>query len=184
MTTVAAGAHTRSVWHRWPIALGLAIAVLQLLGDPDTDTVASTTGVAVLCYLGAAAFDRRWVAWAACFVLPPVVVISVAADLAWWVIFAVVAVVVLSVGLLRKVPRDVLSAQAGALVVYGGAAVAALFLAPRLGLALAGMGLAAHAIWDVVHYRRNKVVHRSLAEFCVFLDVPLGVGAIVLAIIG
>lgn len=173
-----------NVWHRWPILLGLAIAALQLLTDPDTDTVASTTGVAVLCYLGAAAFGRRWVAWAACFVLPPAVFISEATDVAWWVIFGVVAVVVLAVGLVRKAPRDALSAQSGALAVYGGVAVAALFLDPRLGMALAGVGLAAHAVWDVVHYRRNTVVPRSMAEFCVFLDVPLGVGAIVLAVIG
>lgn len=173
-----------NIWHRWPILLGLAIAALQLLGDPDTDTVASTTGLAVLCYLGAAAFERRWVAWAACFVLPPVVIVSQATDVAWWAIFGAVAVVVLAVGLLRRAPWDALSAQTGALVVYGGASVATLLLEPRLGMALAGIGLAAHAIWDVIHYRRNTVVHRSLAEFCVFLDVPLGVGAIVLAVLG
>ncbi len=62
--------------------------------------------------------------------------------------------------------------------------MAALFLAPRVGLVLAGLVLASHAVWDVVHYRRNQVVPRSLAEFCMLLDVPLGVGFIVLAVIG
>ncbi|MFC8907015.1 hypothetical protein [Micromonospora sp. NPDC057140] len=60
-------------------------------------------------------------------------------------------------------------------------AVTAVLVAPRVGLVLAGLALAAHGIWDVVHYRRNEVVPRSLAEFCVLLDVPLGVGFLVLA---
>ncbi len=76
-----------------------------------------------------------------------------------------------------------LTAQTLALVAYGGLAVVALFLAPRAGLVLAGAALAFHAGWDVVHYRRNQVVPRSLSEFCMWLDVPLGVGAILLAII-
>jgi len=71
-----------------------------------------------------------------------------------------------------------------ALLVFGGLAVTALFLAPRLGLVLAGVVLASHAGWDVVHYRRDQVVPRSLAEFCMLLDVPLGVGFVVLAVLG
>jgi hypothetical protein len=77
----------------------------------------------------------------------------------------------------------VVTAQTLALVVYGGLAVAALFVAPRAGLALAGFALAAHAVWDLEHYRRDVVVPRSLSEFCMLLDAPLGVGAIVLAIV-
>jgi hypothetical protein len=42
----------------------------------------------------------------------------------------------------------------------------------------------AHAIWDVIYYRRNAVVPRSLAEACIFFDVPLGVAIIVLALAG
>jgi hypothetical protein len=49
---------------------------------------------------------------------------------------------------------------------------------------LAGAALASHAGWDLVHYRRDAVVARSLAEFCMLLDVPLGVGLIVLALAG
>jgi len=50
-----------------------------------------------------------------------------------------------------------------------------------VGLVLVACTLIAHGIWDVLHYRRNAVVQRSLAEFCVLLDVPLGVGVLVLA---
>ena len=71
-----------------------------------------------------------------------------------------------------------------ALLVYGGLACAALLLAPRAGLVLAGLALAAHALWDMEHYRRDLVVPRSLSAFCMALDVPLGLGAVVLAVTG
>jgi hypothetical protein len=51
-------------------------------------------------------------------------------------------------------------------------------------MVLAGLALASHAVWDAIHYRRAAVVPRSLAEFCMLLDVPLGLGAVVLALIG
>jgi hypothetical protein len=96
---------------------------------------------------------------------------------------AVVALVLVVAGPLGRAPRLVLTTQTAALLGYGGLAVAALYIAPRIGMAMAGVALASHAVWDVIHYRRNKVVPRSLAEFCMFLDVPLGAGIVLLAII-
>lgn len=175
---------SQGILHRWPSALGLTVAAVQLAMGPDAETIATVIAVAILCYLAAAASARRWVAWAGCIVFPPVLVVSRELDVNWWAVGGAVALVLVVIGLLLRVPRPPLTAQTAALVGYGGVAVAALFLAPRAGLALAGAALAAHAVWDVIHYRRNQVVNRSLAEFCVFLDVPLGVAAIVLAVIG
>lgn len=140
-TSTTAGDTPRSqgIRHRWPSALGLAAAALQLARGPDTETVATVIGVALALVVA---------------------------------------------GLLLRVSRSPLTAQTAALIGYGGVAVAALFLAPGVGLVLAGVALVGHSVWDVIHYRRNQVVHRSLAEFCVLLDVPLGVDAIVLAIAG
>jgi hypothetical protein len=45
----------------------------------------------------------------------------------------------------------------------------------------AGVVLASHAVWDLVHLRSGRVVPRSLAEFCIALDVPLGLGFVLLA---
>ena len=174
----------RSIRNWWPTVLGLAVAAVQLSTGPDTDTVASVTGVAVLCYLAAAALRRRWAAWAGCFVFPTTVAVCQVVGVTWWVVLGVMALALVVVGLLVRASRRELTAQGAALIVYGGAAVAALFLEPRLGIALAGVGLVLHAGWDIVHYRRNAVVHRSLTEFCVMLDVPVGIGAIVLAIVG
>jgi hypothetical protein len=175
---------SQGILHRWPSALGLAVAALQLARDPDTETVATVIGVAVVCYLGAAALNRRWVAWAGCVVVSLMVVASQVIGLAWWAVSGIVALALVVAGLILRVPRAPLAAQTGALIGYGGVAVAALSLAPRAGLVLAGAALVGHSVWDVIHYRRNQVVHRSLAEFCILLDVPLGVGAIVLAITG
>jgi hypothetical protein len=183
-TTAEDAPRSQVILRRWPSALGLAVAALQLARDPDTETVATVIGVALLCYLGAAALDRRWVAWAGCVVFSLVLVASQVIGLAWWAVGGAVALALVVAGLLLRVPRPPLTAQTAALIGYGAVAVAALFLAPRAGLVLAGVALAGHSVWDVIHYRRNQVVHRSLAEFCVLLDVPLGVGAIVLAIAG
>ena len=171
------------VLRHWPIALGLAAAAFQLATGVDRDSVAITVTVATLCYLGAAATGRPWVAWAGVPAGSAVVVISELASLTWWVGIGIAALALVVVGRFRGASRPVVTAQTLALVGYGGLAVAALFVAPRAGLALAGVALAAHAAWDLEHYRRDVVVPRSLSEFCMLLDVPLGVGAIVLAIV-
>jgi len=85
---------------------------------------------------------------------------------------------------LRRVRPGVLAAQVAAMVGYGGLALLALSVAPRVGAVLAGVVLAAHAGWDVAHYRRDRVVPRSLAEFCMVLDVLLGLGFVGLALTG
>ncbi|WP_433362799.1 hypothetical protein ACQPZX_30960 [Actinoplanes sp. CA-142083] len=170
--------------NRWPAALGLAAAAGQLALGPDTDTIATVLAVAVLCYLGAAAFDRRWVSWAGCLVFPAIIVAARFADLTWWLVGALVALALVVVGLILRAPRRALTVETAGLLGYGAVAVLALSLSPRAGLAVAGVALCAHAVWDVIHYRRDVVVKRSLAEFCVLLDVPLGIAAIILAITG
>jgi len=174
----------QALLHRWPSALGLAAAVLQLAFGGNRETVAIVVGAALLCYLGAAALDRRWVAWAAIPGGTVVVAVSELTGVPWWVGVAVTGLVLVVVGLVIRAPRPALTAQTVALLGYGGLAVTALFLAPRVGLVLAGLVLAGHGVWDLVHYRRNQVVSRPLAEFCMLLDVPLGVGVILLAIVG
>jgi hypothetical protein len=176
--------YLRALPHRWPSALGLLAAVALLVTGTDRDTVAVTVGVAAFCYLGAAALNRRWISWAGIVAGSAVVVLSELIGLAWWVGLGVVAAALIVVGLVGGVPREALSAQTLALLGFGGLAVVALLLAPTAGLVVAGAALACHAIWDAVHFRADKVVSRSLAEACMLLDVPLGVGVIVIALTG
>ena len=103
-------------------------------------------------------------------------------DVPRWIALGAVAVGFAAYGLVRR-PR-ITAPQAIALVGYFGAAVIALAIEPRVGLALAGLALAAHAVWDVIHYRRDIVVNRSLALWCIGLDLLLGGASVVVAIAG
>ncbi|MDH6292004.1 lysylphosphatidylglycerol synthetase-like protein (DUF2156 family) [Rhodococcus opacus] len=182
-TTVTDVAHVRRpVLGYWPAALGLAAATFQIVTGVATDAVAITVAVAAGCYLVAAALGRAWIAWVGIPALSVVVTLSEIAGVAWWLGLAVLAAVLVVVGVLGRSPARPLAAQGLALVVFGGLAVVAVLVSPRLGLALAGVALASHAAWDYVHWRRNEVVPRSLAEFCFVLDIPFGIVAIVLAI--
>lgn len=173
-----------SLWQalrrRWPAALGLAAAVVVLATGADRETLAIVVGVATLCYLAAAVSGRRWMAWVAVLGASVVVAASEVTGLPWWIGMGAVALGLVVVGLLTRVPLATLGAQTAALLGYGGLAVVALYLAPQAGPVLAGLVLAGHGVWDLVHYRRDRVVSRSLAEFCMLLDVPLGLGFVVL----
>jgi len=93
-----------------------------------------------------------------------------------------VAIALLIVGLVARVSRAALAAQSLALVAYGGIALIGLALSPVVGVVLASLSLMSHSVWDVIHYRRNAVVSRSLAEACIVFDVLLGLTVIVLAL--
>lgn len=165
----------------WPAALGLAAAGFQVVSGVATESVAITLAVAASCYLTAAALGRPWIAWACILAGSAVVTVSEIVGLVWWVGLSAFTVVLIVVGVVRETWSHALTAQALAMLGFGGLAVVAVLISPRLGLALAGLALASHAAWDYVHWRRNEVVPRSLAEFCLTLDIPFGVAAIVLA---
>jgi hypothetical protein len=166
---------------RWPSGLGLLAAGFQLAIGAGRDAAAITVSVAALCYLAAAALDRPWIAWAATAGLGPIVVAGELAGLAWWITLGLVAAALILAGLIVGVPRPALTAQAAAALGFGALALAALSISPRAGLIVAGLALASHTGWDLLHYRRHTVVPRSLAEFCMFLDLPLGLAIIGLA---
>lgn len=175
---------TSTLLNRWPSVLGVGCAVLVLATGAERTVLAIVLGVAALCYLAAAATGRRWMAWVGVGAGSLAVAASKLAGLPWWAGLGIVAVALVAAGLLGGVPRRPLTAQSLALLGYGGLAVTAVLVAPAVGMVLAGSALAAHGIWDIVHYRRDQVVPRSLAEFCVLLDVPLGLGFLVLAAAG
>jgi hypothetical protein len=173
-----------ALWRRWPTAVGLLGAAFVAVVSPRRDTVVVALLVAVGCYLAAAALGAAWVAWAAIPVAGALVVACELIGIDPWLVLGVAPVVLVVLGLMLRVSRTALAAQSMALVMYGGVAVAALALGPTAGAVLASLALSAHAIWDVIHYRRNAVVPRTLAEACMFFDLPLGVTIIVLALAG
>jgi hypothetical protein len=54
---------------------------------------------------------------------------------------------------------------------------------PELGADLVAAGLLSHAAWDVYHHRTNRVVVRSLAEFCLALDTALAVAIVIVTVL-
>ena len=166
----------------WPALLGLVVAASQVATGVDIEGTAITVAAAASCYVAAAALDRPWVAWAGIPVSALVVTVGELAGATWWVGLAGYVVLLVAVGLAARAPGRALADQGLAMLVFGGLAVVALVVSPRLGLALAGLALTCHAVWDWRHWRRNDVVPRSLAEFCMLLDVPVGVAALAVAI--
>jgi hypothetical protein len=180
-----ASAHRATAfWRRWPIAFGLLAAALAFFAGGDRDTVITALFVALTCYLAAAALDRPWVAWGAVPIASVAVTAGQFLDIDPWFVIGGASVVLIVVGLLRRASQPALTAQSFAMLGYGGAAVLALAFSQVVGAVLASLALIAHAIWDVIHYRKNAVVPRSLAEFCMFFDIPLGVAFIVLVLAG
>jgi hypothetical protein len=161
--------------------LGAAFAAIASL---DRDTVVIALLIALGCYLAAAALQMRWVAWASIPIGSALVVGGALVGIEPWVVLGGASVVLVLLGLALRASRPVLAAQSLALIGYGGVGLVALALGPIVGAVIASIALMAHAIWDVIHFRRNAVVPRSLSEACMFFDVPLGLALLILVLTG
>ena len=180
----------RGVLRRWPSLVAVVLAAF-VLADGGTDFPAILTGAA-LVYLGAAVLGRRSAAWP--LFLGAVVLIGIGkvAVIAFGVPVQVTVVMVAlgaagAVYGLTRVPAGramLVGPSAVAMLGFGAVAVAAVMLGPVPAGVIVGLGLLGHAAWDCLHFRRNNVVARSLAEFCGVLDTLLGVAVIVLAVTG
>ena len=180
------GNSLRSTVRRWPTALGIAFAafvIVDLAAGADLAPILTASG---LVYLGAAALRKRGAAWPV-FLLT-FVVIGAAGFTPWedavtWgliglaVLFAVYG---LLTGAVR--PPEGLPLQAIGMAVFGGAAAAVLIVGGDLGAYLVAAGLLGHAAWDVHHHRTERVVARSMAEFCFVLDTLVAVAMVVIAL--
>jgi hypothetical protein len=174
--------------HRWPTALGVAVAALTAFDlQVDVGFVSSISAVVVLMalvYIGAAALDRRRASWAVLFAgLPLALFIPATSGINPSVIPLVAAAAFLVVGVARgqlRRPGGLMLQGAGVLA-FGSTALAAFFVAPELGAYLVAFTLLGHAAWDAYHYLRDKVVARSYAEFCGVLDLLVGAAILIMA---
>jgi hypothetical protein len=181
---------TRGQWHwievlkhRWPTALGVAVAALTFFDEQiNVEFVSFVSAIVVLMaliYVGAAALERRRAAWI--MLLAGFAVLTAGRVLDWSVgpsiVFLVSALAFLVLGVVRGQLRKAggLPLQAIAMLGFGAIGLLALSVSPTLGGYLVAAALIGHAAWDAVHFRLNRVVVRSYAEFCGVLDIVLGV---------
>ena len=180
---------TDVLMHRWPTALGIALAALTAFDlEIDAGSVSSlSTLVALmaLVYVGAAALDRRRASWVVFLAGSAVVVVfldlldsAVAASL----VLLVTALVFVLVGAVRGRLRRPggLTLQTAAMLGFGVIALTALYVDPDLGAYLVAFALLGHAAWDAFHCLRDRVVARSYAEFCGVLDLLVGAAILVM----
>lgn len=170
---------TEVLMHRWPTALGIAVAALAAFDVNDGLEFATLTVFLALVYLGAAALDRRWSAWVLLLAGLPLTnfIPSISGIDPSVVLFVVAAPVFLVVGVARGQLRKLggLPLQTAGMLAFGSTVLVALFYVdPDLGGKLVAFALIGHAAWDAYHLLRNRVVPRSYAEFCIFVDLLLG----------
>ena len=173
---------SRWLSRRWPSLVGLAAAITVLVTVADRETAVTCVWVAVLCYIAAAALDRPWVSWVAVPAASVVITAGEITGVGRWLLLGAAAAVLAVVAVIVGAPRRQVSAQFAGGILYAGLALAALAMGPDAGLVVAGLVLASHAAWDAVHHHRRAVVSRSLAEACCALDLPLGLGLVVLGL--
>jgi len=163
--------------HRWPPALGVAVAALTVFDLRGGTELAALTMLMPVVYLGAAALDRRRSAWVV--LLAGVAVLTVvpsSSEVVPSVGFLAAALVFFVVGAARGELRKPggLALQTVGMLAFGSIVLAALYVGADLGGYLVAIALLGHAAWDAYHLLRNRVVPRSYAEFCAVVDLLLG----------
>ncbi len=168
---------TDVLMHRWPTALGIAVAALAAFDVQDGLEFAALAVLMALIYLGAAALDRRWFAWVVLLAgLPLAFFIPSISGIDPSLVLLVAAPVFLVLGVARgqwQRPGG-LPLQTAGMLAFGSTVLVALYVDPDLGGKLVGIALIGHAAWGAYHLLRDRVVTRSYAEFCAVVDLLLG----------
>jgi hypothetical protein len=171
-----------AIKHRWPTWLAIALAALTV-GGSTVQSLADVLPMLAWAYLAAAVLQRRQATWV-------VAVVAVAALVAlrlqdWvdpvvaWLVAALALVLWGAVrGQLRR--RGALVVETAGMVGFTAIALAAVSVDQDLGRYIVAAGWFGHAAWDFAHFRADKVVSRSFAEWCAVFDVLRAVGILVL----
>jgi hypothetical protein len=168
---------TEVLKHRWPTALGVAVAALTVFDLRDGTELAALTMLMPVVYLGAAALDRRRFAWVVLLAGVAVLVfVPSSSEIVPSVGFLAAALVFFVVGAARGELRKPggLALQAVGVLAFGSVVLAALYVDADLGGYLVAIALLGHAAWDAHHYMRDRVVARSYAEWCAAVDLLAG----------
>jgi hypothetical protein len=167
----------------WPTLAGIALAAFISLDMSSGSKLAPVLVASGFVYLGAAALRKPRAAWPLFF--GTFVVIAgtrtgiITFDATW--VFLSLAALLVGYGLMQGAahPIDGLPLQAIAMVGFGAIAAIALIVSGEVGAYMVAAGLLGHSVWDIYHHRVNRVVARSMAEFCCALDALLAVAIVV-----
>jgi hypothetical protein len=175
-----------SVRRRWPALAGIAFAVLVAIGMANGVEQAPVLAAAATVYIGCAGLQKPGAAWPIFLGSVAVITVLKLLDFDPTLIVLGCGAALGIYGLLRGFVRPGygLPLQSVALLGFGAVAAIALFVDTDLGAYLVAAGLLGHAAWDLHHYRTNRVVARSLAEFCLLLDAALAVLIVIVTVIG
>jgi hypothetical protein len=162
---------------RWPSVVGLLALLANTAGGLDARITAMIIILAATCYLAAAAIGSRRSGWAVLGVAVLAVALAMVTGLDATTTLLVMGAGFAVFGFFRGtgIDRRELTIQAAAFAGFSVVGLTAMYSEPLLAANLAAAAAIGHAAWDAVHFVRDKVVSRSLTEFCFVLDLGLGV---------
>ncbi|MGH2618722.1 MAG: hypothetical protein ACRDJC_26130, partial [Thermomicrobiales bacterium] len=93
-----------------------------------------------------------------------------------------IAAIYLPIGAIRRQlgSPDVLLLETLGVTGFGALALGALVVDRQLAQFLLAAAFFGHAAWDFAHHRADRVVPRWYAEFCIVVDIIIGVGILAL----
>jgi len=173
----------RRLLERWPSLVGLLALLLNVSNGADAHVTAMIIIIASACYLATSAIGARRSGWAVVGGAAVAVTLARVTGLDPTVTVLVLGAAFAALGLLRgaDVDRRELATQSLGFLLFSAVALTAMMVGPVPALYLAAVAAVGHAAWDVVHFVRDRVVPRSLAEACFVLDLGLGVAMLWLA---
>ncbi|TYB52354.1 hypothetical protein FXF51_51435 [Nonomuraea sp. PA05] len=171
---------------RWPTWLALAWAAFSLSDVTDGLEYTIVFVVPAAGYLFLAVADRRRITWAVVLAALATVVILRVLGIDPGPPLALTVIALAALGLINgrlRGPHLYALQTPGALafIAYGLLVVS---VPPVAGGFLVAAGLLGHAAWDAYHWRADKIVARSFAEWCGMLDLTLGLGLLVILLTG
>jgi hypothetical protein len=184
-TAVQTDNPVRTLTRRWPAVAGAAVAAGSAAGMSAGSEVAPVVAASGFVYLGAAALRSPVSAWPLFLLSSAFITVGrfvPGFDPTVWMLATIVVLTGYAIvrGALR--PGWGVPLQLAVMVVLGATALAAVAVNETVGGLLVAAGLFAHAGWDVYHHRADRVVARSMAEFCFVLDTLLAVAVLVVTL--
>jgi len=168
---------------RWPTWLAIALALWTAGDDPDSRTgLSEALLLFALGYLAAAALQQRQATWLiASLAIGALAALRLQdwADPSLVLLIAALALVVWAAVHGQLWPPGAVMFETVGVVGFGAIALLAMSLDYQLGGYLLAAGWFAHAAWDFAHYRADKVVSRSFAEWCAVFDALGAVGILI-----